>query len=154
MMSVFNTAECSNVLSVIQDLVSGVGKICASPSHIEWTSMKKTFVGKIDTTTAKVQTFKLPDTIPSKAREVLIYAYIKSGWVIVSGECDAKFFTMKNPRTRFEQYLRIVYHRQGAHTVTVDNMWFPLTKDRSLHVSLCHALTGVIEGYAFAIGYR
>ena len=43
---------------------------------------------------------------------------------------------------------------QDAHTFTTENMWFPLTTERRVHVAMDTALTGNTDARIHVIGYR
>ena len=43
---------------------------------------------------------------------------------------------------------------QTAHTFTTENMWFPLTTERKVHVVVDTALTGNTVAKIHVIGYR
>ena len=103
--------------------------------------------------TTNVQTFSLPSSIPATASEVLIYAYFKAGWS-KSAAANARFYTQTGARTTYDMYIRVRGYPQSAHTVTCDNMWFPLTAEKTVHVQLSQVMEGNVEGRVNVIGYR
>ena len=70
-----------------------------------------------------------------------------------SAVSNVKFYTQRG-RTLYSKYMRIQGWPQNAHTVTTDNMWFPLTPERTVHVQLSDVMPGNVDGRVYAIGYR
>ena len=106
---------------------------------VGWVPTSLTRIGNVDTDTTNVQTFLLPSSIPDSAKEVLIYAYFKAGYS-KSAAGNARIYTQEpGGRTVYPNYIRVRGYNQVAHTVTCDNMWFPITVERSVHVQLSHA---------------
>ena len=92
--------------------------------------------------------------IPTSAREVLIYATVKSGWVETdSHPTDVEFSTRKGGN-RYEKYLRLDAYRRDAINTNSDNMWFPMPPDRTLFVYLPGVFNGDVAVDVSAIGYR
>ena len=103
--------------------------------------------------TTNVQTFPLPSSIPTTADEVLIYAYFRAG-TSERAESNARFYTQRGASTTYDMYLRIRSYPQDAYTVTSDNMWFPVTDERTVHVQLSNMVVGNVAGRVYVIGYR
>ena len=65
-----------------------------------------------------------------------------------------KIFTEQSHTRRFEKYLSVQTWNQNAHTMTADNMWFPLTRNRRVYLSLSTTTVGSLWGHIYVIGYR
>ena len=125
-----------------------VGSIAA----IGWTSLPMTLIGNLNMETTNVQTFQLPPSVPSTAFQVLIYGYIIAG-NSENKDGNARFYTRQG-LTTYDQYLQTRGWPQSAHTVTSENMWFPLTDEKTIHVQLSTTFPGNVWGFVNVIGYR
>ena len=102
--------------------------------------------------TKNVQIFPLPSSIPDSAKEFLVYAYFKAGYS-KSAVANARFYT-QDTNGQYSKYMRVRGYNQVAHTVTSDNMWFPLTSQKTLQLQLSHVMEGNVVGHVNVIGYR
>ena len=150
--------QCSTIQFHVRELHTAFNRLCNSttdpiPNPEEWESIQLTHIGSINTRTTVMQTFVIPSSsVPQTAREALVYAYI------VAGNTDnrsthVKIFTEKSHSRRFEKYLSLQTWPQNAHTMTVDNMWFPLTTNRRIYVAVTAALGEGTWGNIYITGY-
>ena len=154
----FHSAECSTIRFHMRELTIAFNRLCNSttdpePNPMEWNSIPLTRIGDINTRTTATQTFQIPSTIPQTAKEVLVYAYIIAG-ASQSAFIHVKIFTEQSHTRRFEKYLSLQTWNQNAHTMTADNMWFPLTPNRRVYLSLSTIIPGNAAGHIYIIGYR
>ena len=152
------TSECSTLQFCTTQLNASINRLCsttASPgvNPVEWESISLTQIGVINMGSTVTQSFVIPTSIPTTANEVLVYVYT------ILGNSVERFSTMKiytelsNTR-QFHKYLPVKTYDQSAYSTTAENMWFPLTSNRRIYISLSTALTGNVYGYVNMIGYR
>ena len=110
-------------------------------------------VGNINLGITTDQIFAIPASVPSDAKEVLVYVYTKIGGSS-GGTTHIKVYTQKSEDVRFVKYLTTEGYGQNAHTFTANNMWFPLTIERLVHASVSNALSGNTASKIYVIGYR
>ena len=63
------------------------------------------------------------------------------------------FFTREGER-EYNKYMTTQGFGQNAHTFTTENMWFPLTSERLVHVLNSQALGGNTDARLYIVGYR
>ena len=101
------------------------------------------------------QSFIIPvSSIPTTAKEVLVYIY-----AIMGSSSDSislmTIHTEISHTRKFKKYMPIKTYKQNAWSSVSENMWFPLTSNRRIYVSLSKATTGKnVHGYINVIGYR
>ena len=126
---------------------------CMCP--VEWESISLTQLGTINLGSTSTQSYTIPSTVPSTAKEVLAYIYV------YMGHSSSLFSTMEvhtevNTTRKFVKYFPLRTYPQSAISAVSENMWFPLTSNRRLYVKLSVALThtGNLYGSVNIIGYR
>ena len=142
----------------MRELTTAFNRLCNSTTGpesnpVEWNSIPLTRIGDINTKTTATQTFQIPSIIPQTAKEILVHAYIVGG-NSSPALFHVKVFTEQSPTRRFEKYLYLQTWNQSAHTMTADNMWFPLTPNRRVYLSLSTTTVGFVWGHIYVIGYR
>ena len=65
-----------------------------------------------------------------------------------------RIYTAESPKRLFTQYMTTHIYPQIAHTYTSENMWFPLTKERAVHVAVETPLAGNTYSEIFVTGFR
>ena len=151
--------ECYTIQFHMKELKTAFNSLCnstaASPelNPVEWNSIPLTRIGDINMRTTATQTFQIPSTIPQTAKEILVYVYIIGGRS-ASIFVQMKVYTEMSHTRRFEKYLPLRTWSQEAHTMTADNMWFPLTPNRRVYLSLSGTTSGNVWGHINVIGYR
>ena len=124
---------------------------CSCP--VEWESFNMIQLGTINMGTTGTQSYVIPSTVPSTAREVLVYVYINMGRSQdLFGQI--KIYTESSPTRRFEKYLAIKTYNQEAWSTASDNMFFPMTSNRRVYVRLTRTFPGNVHGTVNVIGYR
>ena len=153
-----NSAECSTVQYHLTQLTAAIQSLCGSdveaalPSN-EWESITLQQIGTINMRSTSEQSFIIPSSIPTTAKEVLVYVYAFMGY---SSEriILMTIHTEKSHTRKFKKYLPIRTYHQDAWSSVSENMWFPLTSNRRIYVKLSRATTGNVNGYINVIGYR
>lgn len=120
-----------------------------------WYSVSSTWIGSLGFHHAGTISFTIPSVIPSSAKEVLIYARAWSaGRQNLHADMDIKIFTQRGI-TRYEKYLYLIHNQYDAAIMNSDNMWFPMTPNRRLYVTIPIArLHSNSLIYLSAVGYR
>ena len=122
-------------------------------SPVEWEPLTLVQLGTINMLSTSTQSFIIPASFPTTAKEVLVYVYVTKGRSS-SGFAQMKIYTEASSTRQFVKYLPIKTYNQGAYSTVSENMWFPLTTNRRIYVSVSDTLTGNIVGYVNIIGYR
>ena len=156
-----STIQCSTIryhISVINKLLDGLCGPEPTPepeSNLEeWESIPLTEIGVINLGTTADQVFYIPANVPNTANEVLVYVYVRTGHSR-GGFTHVRIYTQKSEGRRFEKYLTNHAYPQDAHTYTADNMWFPLTTERRVHVTVTTAVEiRNTDAKIYVIGYR
>lgn len=103
----------------------------------------------------------VPNSIPLTAKEILVFAWIAKGSNSPASNdapVHVSIYTQDSSQS-YIQKLVITNNRQAvtsgnqAWTFNSDNMWFPLTSERKIHVTLPSILEGAQSGMEI-IGYR
>ena len=79
---------------------------------------------------------------------------LQNGWGPKSVQTFVSIFTKDSPQRQYTQYMTTHIYPQSAHTYTTENMWFPLTTDRLVYVSIQNGLIGNSVSEIYVIGYR
>ena len=152
---------CQNVNTHLTALTAAFNALCnvnTSPAQscncsVEWESISMTQIGTINVRSTNTQSFIIPNTVPSTAREVLVYVYVIKGY---SQEyfSQMKIYTESSPTRRFEKYLPIKTYHQDAYSTTSENMFFPMPSNRRVYIRLTNTHPENVHGYVNIIGYR
>lgn len=122
-------------------------------SPYNWTSVRKTWMGLVRYHHAGTLSLTIPSVIPSSAREVLIYARSYNAYAVRSGDMDIKVFTQIGLK-QYEKYIFLTFRPQNGHSITNDNMWFPMPPNRRIYINVPSARPNSGAVYFSAIGYR
>lgn len=156
-----NSAECATIQFHLTQLNATIQRLCGGgvapnpPAYqVEWESITLEQIGTINMASTFEQSFIIPSSIPTTAKEVLIYVYAFMG-TSSSRTSQMTIHTETSHTRKFKKYLPIRAYNQNAFSSVSENMWFPLTSNRRIYVSLSTALTGTnVFGYVNVIGYR
>ena len=101
-----------------------------------WQPISRVSIGKVRLNTNEIQSFSLEDYVPSDAKEVLIFATISTGH-FSNAEDKVGYMTMwtSNGPLKYEKYLSYHMYPQNAWSTNSDNMFFPVTPNKTLHLS-------------------
>ena len=151
-----DTEVCPNIQSCLTTLTTAFNTFCnpvPCSCPVDWESMTMTSLGTINMQSTTTQSFVIPTTVPSTAREVLVYTYVNKGR---SQEyfSNMKIYTESSPTRRFEKYLAIKTYNQNAYSTVSENMFFPMPSNRRIYVRLSRTHPGHVSGHINIIGYR
>ena len=127
--------------------------------NFNWTSIPRTEIGSSTLRANQAfQSYSLPSSIPSTANEVLVHVVVICGRF---GRYPNQYIKLyaKDGSQQYEQY--IFLKSWDTNNIAInsnsDNMWFPVTSDRKIHMEVpgaaeqsCYDSTGKV----FVIGYR
>ena len=82
-----------------------------------------------------------------------MYAEVQVGSSSPDKASRLKLYTEEGSK-RYEQYLVVHTYNQNAWSTNSDNMWFPLTESRRLHMEIPDSHSGNVSATVFVIGYR
>ena len=161
--------ECSTMHYHLMQLRGALNRLCditctgiptpaVSPPEdscpVEWESLTLVRLGTINMLSTSTQSFTIPASVPTTAKEVLVYVYVSKGHS-TSRFAQMKIYTEASSTRQFVKYLPIQTYPQNAISTVSENMWFPLTTNRRIYISLSATLTGSnLVGYVNIIGYR
>ena len=154
---------CSAIQRNMAQISEAINRLCGTdlttpaptpedPCPAEWEPMPLTRVGTINMMSTSTQSYIVPDSVPTTAKEILLYVYVIKGYSM-DRFATMKIYTEASP-TQYIKYLPIYTYSQNAVSMVSENMWFPATTNRRVYVSLSTALTGNVSGYVNIIGYR
>lgn len=90
-------------------------------------------LGPLPVNGAETLTYTIAETIPSTAREILVYAYVATNYV-KGGERDFKIFVRIDEQRENAFYLHAFAFAQQAWAYNSENAWLPMPADRTLRV--------------------
>ncbi len=127
-------------------------------SDSKFTPINPSEIGQVPLVGGTTKEFALPASIPTDAKEVLIYAWVKSGSVSPSAAFNYHIFTREGA-TQYGQYLYASTYQQNAISYNSDNFWLPVTSERIVGVTLAgtngnFTAGGNLSGSIVVIGYR
>jgi len=133
----------------------GVWKDCIGSAEVKWTPTPKILLGSLPANLLTTVVFPIPASIPTTAKEVLVYAYIRTGYN-APGEADIEFMIYtEESGVRYAHYLFAHWYPQNAWSYNSGTFWLPITSAREIRVtSSGTAAPGNWVGQIFIIGYR
>jgi len=160
-----NSTDCSDSVVVLQQIVSTMTKwisvtaaiilyVITCDATFTWTSVPLTKIGTSDLQSGGTIHYQIPDVIPDAAKEVFIHVAAFQGNTYLDRELNdfLKIYTVNGYNT-YEQYLYLYGYPQDAVNTNSDNMWFPMSSNRSIYLEVPvvngpHCWVGL-----YAIGY-
>ena len=123
-------------------------------SHtVNWTSVPITSMASSDLRQTGTMAYKIPNVIPSSAKEVMILTTVHVGNCGPSERVHyIKIYTQQNSH-QYAKYIVLKSWQNGAWSTNSDNLWFPMTSGRQVFVELTTAHTGNLGMTLHAIGY-
>ena len=148
------TATCADVQQKLQSLSTTLQAWCNYTSTVTWTSVPQTEIGSSDLLNAATTSYKIPNVIPSTAREVFIFIGAFQGQANKVGHADSlKIFTVEGTNS-YEQFLYLYSDHQNATNTNSDNMWFPMPSNRMIYLEVPVAQGPACGASLYVIGYR
>lgn len=166
---------CSNVQQQLQELTKAVQALCSSANAtpvtvneppvmqeqqsecgrvVNWTSVSMTEIGRSNLQYTGTLAYDIPSIIPSSAKEILALVNLRIGQSGPTNHVQfIKIYTEENSQ-QYEQYITIISSPHGAVITNSDNLWFPMTSDQQILVTLSTSHTGDLKLILHAIGYR
>ncbi len=123
--------------------------------RVTWTFLGEIYLGALPTNAITTVSYPLSDIVPSNAKEVLIYVYVRTGdYNNPGGNLEFKIYTQEGT-TEYAHYFFAHPYAQVAWSYNSDTFWLPLTSDNMIIcTSLGQPVTGNGSGSIFLIGYR
>ena len=123
---------------------------------VKWTPLPKgNSLGSLPSSSSSA-VFTIPSSVPTSAKEVLVYTFLRSGAVSPNNKKrEFRIFT-KEGSTEYSKYFYVYFYPpQNAISYNSENMWLPLTPERKVRV----VATGVtstqnVVSRVHVIGYR
>jgi hypothetical protein len=129
------------------------GGDCSCQVDPTWTSISIRQIGSSTLRSVGTSSYVIPSSIPSNAKEVLVYAEVLAGYSSPDTLARLKLFTEEGSK-RYEQYILVHTYPQNAYSINSDNMWFPLMSNRRLYMYKPRVLGGNVIARVYVIGYR
>ena len=115
--------------------------------------MPLTSIGSTDLRTPATFQYIIPSIIPSTAKNVLVYVAMSCGHANRGVSQHVKVFTKDESEKVYEKYLFMLHYPQYAHNTNSDNMWFPVTTDRKIYMTVFKDAGTNCGAYTHVIGY-
>ena len=98
--------------------------------------------------------FNIENIIPDTATQVLIYARTHCGNTKQPAAVFADVSVFVNiDGMLLSKYLLVIGYAQDAYNTNSDNMWFPVSSTKTIHVDSPRPIPGICEFRLTAIGY-
>ena len=117
-----------------------------------WTSVPITSIGGTNMRHPNTFSYAIPSVIPSKAKNVLVYATMYTGHANRVSQ-NIKVFT-QNGGKRYEKYLYSFSYPQSAINTNSDNMWFPMPVNRRIYMTVTHDAGTNSRAELYVVGYN
>lgn len=125
----------------------------AAPAS-NWTSIPITNIAKFELYYPNTRSYDIPYSIPYSASEVLVYVVINTGASGPDERENIKIYTQDDYYNTYEKYIAVHPYPQSAWSTNSDNMWFPITRERRVHVNVPISEEGNADIEVYVIGYR
>jgi hypothetical protein len=137
---------------------NGVWKDCISSAEVRWTPTPKILLGSLPANPLGTVVFPIPASIPTTAKEVLVYAYIRTGYnyssSLLEADIEFKIYTEESG-VQYAHYLFAHWYPQNAWSYNSGTFWLPITSAREIRVTSTGVpAPGNWVGEIFIIGYR
>jgi hypothetical protein len=120
-----------------------------------WTPISKVNLGSLPYQFIGTSTYSIPSAVSVTAKEILVYAYIKTGGGNPDKDIEFRIYT-KNGPTEYSFYLFAHGYSQGAWSYNSETFWLPTTVAWQINVtSSGTVLSGnVFQSDLYLVGYR
>jgi hypothetical protein len=137
---------------------NGAWRDCIGSTEVRWTPTPKIPLGSLPANPIGTVVFPIPASIPTTAKEVLVYAYIRTGYnyssSLLEDDIEFKIYTEESG-VQYAHYLFAHWYPQNAWSYNSGTFWLPITSAREIRVtSTGTAAPGYAGGEIFIIGYR
>jgi hypothetical protein len=121
-----------------------------------WTPISKTDLGSLPhNQVSKMKVYSVPMTVPTTAKEILVYAYIRTGSGNPDADIEVRIYTQSGRNTQYSFYLFAHGYNQAAWSYNSQSFWLPLTEYRAISaISSGSAMKGEAASQLSIIGYR
>eukprot|EP00731_Ephydatia_muelleri_P011747 Em0006g641a len=119
-----------------------------------WISISKKHIGSVSSASSAIQTFSYAAHVPPEAKEVLIYV---SGYTGHNAQSQSVEITLETSEdgVKYTKCFYLYLYPQNAVSYNSENMFFPVTRDRCIHVKYPEGKPATnYQLDLFAIGYR
>lgn len=119
-----------------------------------WTPLERISLGRMPMEVEDLEDYKIPKDIPSAAREILVYAYVRTGVSEDDGDLEFRIFTREGKR-EYSFYMFSHVFPQQAFSYNSQTFWLPMTSERRIYVETeGDAEGGKRVGVLYILGYR
>ena len=138
------------VLVVLPLIAQAVNSAAAT----NWTSIPITNIAKFELNYPNTRSYDIPYSIPDGASEVLVYTVINTGASGPDERENIKIYTQDDYYNVYAKYIAVHPYPQMSWSTNSDNMWFPMTRERKIHVNVPISEEGNADVEMYVIGYR
>ena len=147
----FLTALFGGLLLVLTQLSYADGHL--------WQPLDKINLGALPIKkTHTVQVYSVPYEVPLTAKEILLYAYARTGGKNPDKDMDVRIYTQSEntpDATQYSYYLFVHGYGQSSWSYNSQTFWLPLTAYRQIRaISTGTAMTGNATSQLSVVGYR
>jgi hypothetical protein len=135
----------------LQDALDGLYGSSGSPT---WTPVDIS-LGELRYTTGTT-TYDIPSSIPTSAKEILVYVWEFKGRGGAGGIGEGGSYKIYTSQGSNQYVQKIAYFEYDnyAWTFNSDNLWFPITAERKIYVNLEGDISGNKNSRIEILGYR
>jgi hypothetical protein len=133
----------------------GVWKDCIGSAEVKWTPTPKIYLGWLPSNLNSTQVYPIPASIPTTAKEVLVYAYVWGAYNSnLSGMLEFMIYTEESG-VRYAHYLFCLLDTQSNSSYNSGTFWLPITSAREIRVTSTGTRSAdSMVSAIFIIGYR
>ena len=128
--------------------------LIAQAVNSNWTSIPITPIAKFELNYPNTRSYSIPYSIPDSAAEVLVYTVINTGASGPDERENIKIYTQDDYYNVYAKYIAVHPYPQMSWSTNSDNMWFPMTRERKIHVNVPISEEGNADIEVYVIGYR
>jgi len=119
-----------------------------------WTPISKINLGSLPDKFIGTSTYSIPSAVPVTAKEIFVYAYIRTGGHNPSRDIEFRIYT-KEGSTEYSHYLFAHGYHQDAWSYNSNTFWLPTTVAWQINItSSGTAVSGNVDSQLYLVGYR
>ncbi len=135
----------------------GANWVSMTTGDLSWTPIARVLLGTVNPLTFGTWNYAIPAAVPATAREVLVYWYLWAGDNpgLSNSLLESAVYT-DSAGVNYIFYLFGLLTSPATTSFTSNNVWLPVTANRTIHLTISGAFapTGAGETGAYVIGYR
>lgn len=151
--------DVPNIAKHVKEIDKSVGGLEAVVNRPPYHDLNKRDLGSLPLGDVVSQTYSLPASVPRDAKEILVYAYVRTGVGVAGGDREFHIFTEgAPPRESVVGFWLYVYPYpdQNAYSYNSQTFWLPVVRTHKINAdrtgpNMEHAYT---VARLYLLGYR